>query len=228
MEAWATGDLAPNTGEKRRMLKLLTGAGFLTLSFGATSAAYLASGDGPVLQKKPLCDGKGGLALCRQLLLEANRQLPIIEFSLHLALPFICPSFTPLAPHLLFHLISLIGPCLVNLPISLGLKTPVVSSHQMAMCQKPVHPVNIPTPTKMGSEMGGAPTPKWDPQPNGLFARTLPRAVSLPHRGSPSAGAPGHSHPLSGQVALPPGDREVHLCHFSVAFCEALLKVTTF
>ena len=28
---------------------------------------------------------------------------------------------------------------------------------------KPVPPVNIPIPTKIGSKMGGAPTPKWDP-----------------------------------------------------------------
>ena len=42
---------------------------------------------------------------------------------------------------------------------------------KMAMGQKPVPPVNIPIPTKIGSKMGGAPTPKWDtigfdPQPN--------------------------------------------------------------
>ena len=35
--------------------------------------------------------------------------------------------------------------------------------HDLAMGQKPVHPVNIPTPTRIGSKMGGAPTPKWDP-----------------------------------------------------------------
>ena len=29
--------------------------------------------------------------------------------------------------------------------------------------QNPVLPVNIPIPTKIGSKMGGAPTPKWDP-----------------------------------------------------------------
>ena len=33
----------------------------------------------------------------------------------------------------------------------------------MAMGQKPVLPVNIPIPTKIGSKMGGAPIPKWDP-----------------------------------------------------------------
>ena len=32
-----------------------------------------------------------------------------------------------------------------------------------AMGQNPVSPVNIPIPTKIGSKMGGAPTPKWDP-----------------------------------------------------------------
>ena len=31
------------------------------------------------------------------------------------------------------------------------------------MGQKPVPPVNIPIPTKLGSKMGGAPTPKGDP-----------------------------------------------------------------
>ena len=31
------------------------------------------------------------------------------------------------------------------------------------MGQDPVPPVNIPIPTKIGSKMGGAPTPKWDP-----------------------------------------------------------------
>ena len=34
---------------------------------------------------------------------------------------------------------------------------------QMAMSQNPIPPVNIPIPTKIGSKMGGAPTPKWDP-----------------------------------------------------------------
>ena len=43
----------------------------------------------------------------------------------------------------------------------------------MAMGQNPVPPVNIPIPTKIGSKMSGAPTPKWgpigiDPQPNEL------------------------------------------------------------
>ena len=33
----------------------------------------------------------------------------------------------------------------------------------LAMGQNPVPPVNIPIPTKIGSEMGGALTPKWDP-----------------------------------------------------------------
>ena len=33
----------------------------------------------------------------------------------------------------------------------------------MAMGQKLVPPVNIPIPTKIGSNMGGAPTPKWNP-----------------------------------------------------------------
>ena len=32
----------------------------------------------------------------------------------------------------------------------------------MATGQKPVLPVNIPIPTKIGSKMGGAPTTKWD------------------------------------------------------------------
>ena len=32
----------------------------------------------------------------------------------------------------------------------------------MAMGQNPLPPVNIPIPTKIGSKMGGAPTPKWD------------------------------------------------------------------
>ena len=41
----------------------------------------------------------------------------------------------------------------------------------MAVGQNPVYPVNIPIPTKIGSKMAGAPTPKWDPigfdpQPN--------------------------------------------------------------
>ena len=31
----------------------------------------------------------------------------------------------------------------------------------MGQNQKPVPPVNIPIPTKIGSKMGGAPTPKW-------------------------------------------------------------------
>ena len=31
----------------------------------------------------------------------------------------------------------------------------------LAMGQNPVPPVNIPIPTKIGSKMGGAPTPKW-------------------------------------------------------------------
>ena len=31
------------------------------------------------------------------------------------------------------------------------------------MGQKPVLPVNIPILTKIGSKMGGAPAPKWDP-----------------------------------------------------------------
>ena len=44
-------------------------------------------------------------------------------------------------------------------------------SSQMVMGQNPVPPVKIPIPTKIGSKMGGAPTPKWDPidvdpQPN--------------------------------------------------------------
>ena len=36
----------------------------------------------------------------------------------------------------------------------------------MAMGQKPVPPVNIPIPTKIGSKMGGEFTyqPKWDPK----------------------------------------------------------------
>ena len=37
---------------------------------------------------------------------------------------------------------------------------------KLAMGQNPnfVPPGNIPTPTKIGSKMGGAPTPKWDPK----------------------------------------------------------------
>ena len=35
--------------------------------------------------------------------------------------------------------------------------------HSAGMGQKPVPPVNIPIPTKIGSKMVGAPTPKWDP-----------------------------------------------------------------
>ena len=31
------------------------------------------------------------------------------------------------------------------------------------MGQNLVPPVNIPIPTKMGSKVGGAPIPKWDP-----------------------------------------------------------------
>ena len=31
------------------------------------------------------------------------------------------------------------------------------------MGQSPVTPVNIPIPSKIGSKMRGAPTPKWDP-----------------------------------------------------------------
>ena len=38
----------------------------------------------------------------------------------------------------------------------------MVTSH-LAMGQNPVHLANIPIPTKIGSKMGGAPTPKWDP-----------------------------------------------------------------
>ena len=34
---------------------------------------------------------------------------------------------------------------------------------QMALGQKPAPPVNILIPTKIGSKMGGAPIPKWDP-----------------------------------------------------------------
>ena len=34
---------------------------------------------------------------------------------------------------------------------------------ELAMGQNPVLSVNIPIPTKIGSKMGGAPTPKWDP-----------------------------------------------------------------
>ena len=33
----------------------------------------------------------------------------------------------------------------------------------MTMGQNPVPPVNIPLPTKIGSKVGGAPIPKWDP-----------------------------------------------------------------
>ena len=47
------------------------------------------------------------------------------------------------------------------------------------MGQHPVSPVNIPIPTKIGSQMGGAPTPKWDPigfdsQPFGAFSDPNP------------------------------------------------------
>ena len=34
----------------------------------------------------------------------------------------------------------------------------------LAMVQNHVPPVSIPIPTKIGSKMGGAPTPKWDPK----------------------------------------------------------------
>ena len=40
-----------------------------------------------------------------------------------------------------------------------------ISFTDLAMGQTPVPPVNIPIPTKIGSKMGGAPTPKWDPDP---------------------------------------------------------------
>ena len=33
----------------------------------------------------------------------------------------------------------------------------------VAMGQNPVPPANIPSPTKIGSKMGGASTPNWDP-----------------------------------------------------------------
>ena len=47
---------------------------------------------------------------------------------------------------------------------------------EMAMGQNPVPPVNIPIPTKIGSKMGGAPTPKqdpigFDPQPNECLSK---------------------------------------------------------
>ena len=52
------------------------------------------------------------------------------------------------------------------------------------MGQNPVTPVNIPIPTKIGSKMGGAPTPKFDltsfdPQPFGC-AVCGPQDVQVP------------------------------------------------
>ena len=52
-----------------------------------------------------------------------------------------------------------------------------ISRPQMAMGQNPVPPANIPIPTKIGSKMGGAPTPNWDPigfgpRPNGNTSAT--------------------------------------------------------
>ena len=55
----------------------------------------------------------------------------------------------------------------------------------MAMGQKPVAPVNIPIPTKLGPKMGGAPAPKWDPMgfdthsQHLLLHRLVPRAVRI-------------------------------------------------
>ena len=48
---------------------------------------------------------------------------------------------------------------------------------------KSVPPVNIPIPTKIGSKMGGAPTPKWDPmsfdrQPSQLTVSKASRALA--------------------------------------------------
>ena len=37
------------------------------------------------------------------------------------------------------------------------------TTNHMAVGQNPLPPVNIPSPTKIGSKMGGARTPKWDP-----------------------------------------------------------------
>ena len=44
------------------------------------------------------------------------------------------------------------------------------------MGPNPVPPGNIPIPTEIGSRMGGAPTPKWDPigfhpRPGRVFAK---------------------------------------------------------
>ena len=54
----------------------------------------------------------------------------------------------------------------------------------MAMGQNPVPPANIPSPTKIGPKMGGAPTPKWDlggfdPQP---YGREQSRGIPLASR----------------------------------------------
>ena len=46
---------------------------------------------------------------------------------------------------------------------------------KFAKGQKPVPPVNIPTPTKIGSKISGAPTPKWDPIGQ-TFLEDSPRA----------------------------------------------------
>ena len=48
------------------------------------------------------------------------------------------------------------------------------------LSQNLVPPVNIPIPTKIGSKMGGAPTPKWDPfgfDPQPIW--TLRRCTSM-------------------------------------------------
>ena len=55
----------------------------------------------------------------------------------------------------------------------------------MAMGQNSVPPVNTPIPTKIGSKMGGAPTPKWDPvgfdpQPHHLERNLLLSLFAVP------------------------------------------------
>ena len=80
----------------------------------------------------------------------------------------------------------------------------------MAMGQNPVPPVNIPIPTIIGSKMGGAPTPKWDPisldrpylkTPSARLWSQKKAAAQTAAEVAPGRGAPSH-----GSASAPPSD----------------------
>ena len=74
---------------------------------------------------------------------------------------------------------------------------------QVARGQK-LPPMNIPIPTKIGSKMGGAPTPKWDPigfDPQPSRASHPPHrtfAIRPPTRSEASAAGPAEGLRLGG------------------------------